>query len=134
MSPNSDFVDETIPRECIEPGAVELRHSSAVLKICALTKGRGMRRRDFLGSAAAGAGMLVWPGLRLAASQIQATLEPGQRQKIEAAIPTKAFIPPRRHRKLLIFDLNVGYGGHRSIATCNLAFTHGAQKPALLRQ
>ncbi|MFW6161551.1 MAG: ThuA domain-containing protein [Planctomycetota bacterium] len=29
---------------------------------------------------------------------------------------------PRKPRKLLIFDLNVGYGGHRSIATANLAF------------
>jgi len=55
--------------------------------------------------------------------EAKVVLEPGQRQRIEAAIPTKAIAVPRRHRKLLIFDLNVGYGGHRSIPTANLAFT-----------
>jgi type 1 glutamine amidotransferase/sugar phosphate isomerase/epimerase len=83
----------------------------------------GMTRRDFLGSAAASAGMLTAPWLGLAAAQAQAVLEPGEQQRIEAAIPTKAFVVPRGHRKLLIFDLNVGYGGHRSIPTANLAFT-----------
>ena len=77
-------------------------------------------RRDFLGSAA---GMLAapWPGL--IAAEAQVVIEPKERQRIEAAIPSKAFARPRRHRKLLIFDLNVGYGGHRSIPTANLAFT-----------
>jgi type 1 glutamine amidotransferase/sugar phosphate isomerase/epimerase len=83
----------------------------------------GMTRRDFLGSAAASAGMLTAPWLGLAAAQAQVVLEPGEQQRIEAAIPTKAFVVPRGHRKLLIFDLNVGYGGHRSIPTANLAFT-----------
>jgi len=82
-----------------------------------------MTRRDFLGSAAASAGMLTAPWLGLAAAQAQVVLEPGEQQRVEAAIPTKAFVVPRRHRKLLIFDLNVGYGGHRSIPTANLAFT-----------
>jgi len=77
-------------------------------------------RRDFLGSAA---GMLAATWLGFGAAEAQVVGEPGQRQRIEAAIPTKAFVPPRRHRKLLIFDLNVGYGGHRSIPTANLAFT-----------
>jgi len=43
--------------------------------------------------------------------------------KIEAAVPAKALVQPRKPRKLLIFDLNVGYGGHGSIATANQAFT-----------
>ena len=80
-------------------------------------------RRDFLGSAAAAAWMLTapWPGL--IAAEAQAVIEPVERQRIEAAIPSKAFARPRRNRNLLIFDLNVGYGGHRSIPTANLAFT-----------
>ena len=41
---------------------------------------------------------------------------------IEAAIPARAFAAPRKPRKLLIFDLNVNYGGHGSIPTANLAF------------
>jgi type 1 glutamine amidotransferase len=45
------------------------------------------------------------------------------RQKIEAAIPDKAPATPLKPRKLLIFDLNVGYGGHGSIPFANLAFT-----------
>jgi type 1 glutamine amidotransferase/sugar phosphate isomerase/epimerase len=46
-----------------------------------------------------------------------------EREKVEAAIPTKALAQPRKARKLLIFDLNVGYGGHPSAKTANLAFT-----------
>ena len=46
-----------------------------------------------------------------------------ERQKIEAAIPEAALVTPAKRRQLLIFDLNVGYGGHRSIAHANLAFT-----------
>ena len=46
-----------------------------------------------------------------------------ERLKIEAAIPTKAMVQPAKARRLLIFDLNVGYGGHGSIPYANLAFT-----------
>jgi type 1 glutamine amidotransferase len=46
-----------------------------------------------------------------------------ERAKIEGAIPAKAVVSPAKPRKLLIFDLNVNYGGHRSIAHANLAFT-----------
>jgi len=46
-----------------------------------------------------------------------------ERLKIEEAIPAKAPAVPARPRKLLIFDLNVGYPGHRSIPYANLAFT-----------
>lgn len=55
-------------------------------------------------------------------------LEKEQREKIEAAIPARAVAPPAKPRKLLIFDLNVGYGGHASIPTANLAFTLMGQK------
>ncbi len=46
-----------------------------------------------------------------------------ERQKIVAAIPEKAPARPAKSRRLLIFDLNVNYGGHGSIAHANLAFT-----------
>ncbi len=52
----------------------------------------------------------------------------GERQKIEAALPAKAPAKPTKARKLLIFDLNVGYPGHRSIPTANLAFTLMGEK------
>ncbi len=50
-------------------------------------------------------------------------IPPEKRLEIEKAIPTKAVATPRQPRKLLIFDLNVGYPGHPSIAYANLAFT-----------
>jgi type 1 glutamine amidotransferase len=46
-----------------------------------------------------------------------------ERLKIEQAIPSKAPAVPAKARKLLIFDRNVGYGGHPSAAHANLAFT-----------
>jgi len=51
-----------------------------------------------------------------------------ERQKVEAALPARAPARPRKPRKLLIFDLNVNYGGHGSIRTANLAFTLMGQK------
>lgn len=80
-------------------------------------------RRDFLSCTAAATGLLAAKWLGLNAAQAQAILSPEERQRIEAAIPTKAFVTPQKNRKLLIFDLNVGYGGHRSIPTANMAFT-----------
>ena len=50
------------------------------------------------------------------------------RQNVEAAIPATAFAKPLKPRKLLIFTLNVNYGGHASIPTANLAFTLMGQK------
>jgi len=120
MSSNLDFVAEEAPEEGRERRAVKPPHSSAGFQTCATTQTRGRTRRDFLGSAAAG--MLVAPWLGPGTVKAQVVDEPGQRQRIEAAIPTKAFITPRKPRKLLVFDLNVGYGGHRSIPTANLAF------------
>ena len=80
---------------------------------------KAVTRRDFLGHVG---GVLAAPWFVLTAAQAQVTSEPTERQRIEAAIPSKAFVRPRKDRKLLIFDLNVGYGGHRSIPTANLAF------------
>jgi type 1 glutamine amidotransferase len=64
---------------------------------------------------------LSW--LKRAGAQTQSTSDSEQRQKVEAALPAKAFITPHKPRRLLIFDLNVNYGGHASIPTANLAFT-----------
>ncbi len=86
---------------------------------------RGITRRDFMGGAA---GILALPLYGLAAAHAQVVIEPEERQRIEAAIPTKAFVTPRKSRKLLIFDLNVGYGGHVSIKTANLAWTLMGEK------
>jgi len=80
-----------------------------------------INRRDFIGSAAAATGILTTPWLGLTAANAQ-TIAADQRWRIEAAIPTKAFAQPQKHRKVLIFDLNVGYGGHGSIPTANMAF------------
>lgn len=80
----------------------------------------GFTRRHFLHLTAAAAGAWATPGLASAAAPIASDAE---RQQIEAAIPTKAPAPPRKPRKLLIFDLNVNYGSHGSIRTANLAFT-----------
>jgi len=79
-------------------------------------------RREFLRATALAGGWLVAP--RLGAAEAEAS----ERERIEAAIPAKAFVPPRKPRKLLIFDLNVGYGGHGSIRTANTAFTLMGQK------
>jgi hypothetical protein len=43
--------------------------------------------------------------------------------RIEAALPPQAPARPAKPRRLLIFTLNVGYGGHASIAYANEAFT-----------
>jgi len=43
------------------------------------------------------------------------------KQKIDAALPTSAPVKPKKPRKLLVLDLNVAYGGHRSIPAENYA-------------
>jgi hypothetical protein len=45
-----------------------------------------------------------------------------ERVRIEEAVPRDAIVRPTKPRKLLVFDLNVGYGGHASIAHANYAF------------
>ncbi len=54
--------------------------------------------------------------------------EPSERERIEAALPARAPVVPQQPRKLLIFDLNVGYGGHASAQTANVAMTLMGQK------
>ena len=51
-----------------------------------------------------------------------------QRRQIEEALPASAVVPPAKPRKLLIFDLNVGYGGHGSIHYANAAFQRMGDK------
>jgi type 1 glutamine amidotransferase/sugar phosphate isomerase/epimerase len=77
-----------------------------------MMKRHGMTRRTFLGCAA---GALAAPRPSLAG-------RPDERRLIEEAIPARAAVTPQKRRRLLIFDLNVGYGGHGSIATANTAF------------
>ena len=57
------------------------------------------------------------------AAELSAVNDPAERLRIEEAIPAKAVVPPKTPRRLLIFDLNVGYGGHRSSRYANYAFT-----------
>jgi len=42
--------------------------------------------------------------------------------KIEAALPESAWATPKKPRRLLIYDANVGYGGHPSADYASLAF------------
>ncbi|MCP4455452.1 MAG: hypothetical protein GY809_28670, partial [Planctomycetes bacterium] len=50
------------------------------------------------------------------------------RAKIMSALPGRAPAPPKQARKLLIFDLNVVYGGHPSRFYANLAFQEMGKK------
>ncbi len=79
-------------------------------------------RREFLGAAVTAAAL----GTRAIAQTKPGDSE--QRQKIEAAIPAKAFAKPRKRRKLLIFDFNVNYGGHPSAKTANVALALMGQR------
>lgn len=64
----------------------------------------------------------------LAAKGAPADVSAEVREQIEQALPTQACVPPQKLRKLLIFDLNVGYGGHGSIAAANHAFARMGEK------
>jgi type 1 glutamine amidotransferase/sugar phosphate isomerase/epimerase len=77
-------------------------------------------RRVFLRSVAAATGILAAPRIKTVTAKT--ALTPDQLGKIKAAIPATAFVRPRKHRRLLIFHLNVGYGGHASIPAANTAF------------
>jgi type 1 glutamine amidotransferase/sugar phosphate isomerase/epimerase len=48
-------------------------------------------------------------------------LDPADKEKIDAALPSAAPAKPRKPRKLLVMDLNIAYGGHRSIPAENYA-------------
>jgi type 1 glutamine amidotransferase/HEAT repeat protein len=55
-------------------------------------------------------------------------VSPEERVKLEAAIPSTAPVPPKKPRRLLVFDLNVGRFGHPSIPYANLAMELMGQK------
>ncbi len=73
-------------------------------------------------------GLTILSGKWAAAADPPAVKDPADRAKIEQAIPARAFAAPAKARKLLIFDLNVNYGGHGSIAHANYAFTLMGEK------
>lgn len=77
-------------------------------------------RRAFLGGTI---GLLASRWLGRVSAQPRTEANPEEIKRIEAALPAKAFATPQKPRRLLIFDLNVGYGGHGSIPTANTAFT-----------
>ncbi|MBN2505521.1 MAG: ThuA domain-containing protein [Verrucomicrobia bacterium] len=90
-------------------------------------------RRRFLRRLTTATGLLAapkLPGLRAAQpdprpsppAMVSANLSGADRDRIHAALPEKAFVTPRRPRRLLIFNLNVNYGGHASIPTAQFAF------------
>jgi len=58
---------------------------------------------------------------RSAAIRTPASLTLEDRTEIEAALPKQAVVKPKKARKLLVLDLNVAYGGHRSIPAENFA-------------
>ena len=62
-------------------------------------------------------------GTAVRAADLIPGVTPEERAKIEQAIPAKAPAAPKQPRKLLVFDLNVGYPGHRSIPHANLAIS-----------
>ncbi|MHC4516958.1 MAG: ThuA domain-containing protein, partial [Planctomycetota bacterium] len=82
-----------------------------------------MTRRALLSRTSAAVGALFVPAIERATAQTRVRERPREQQRIERAIPTEPFVGPRKPRRLLIFDLNVGYGGHGSIPTANQAFT-----------
>ncbi len=83
-------------------------------------------RRAFLARAATCA--LALAGSATAAQSGETPATASDRDLIEAALPPRAMVSPRKPRKLLIFDRNVNYGGHASIPTANLAFELMGQK------
>ena len=58
---------------------------------------------------------------RTAAIRTPANLALDDRTEIEAALPKQAVVKPKKTRRLLVLDLNVAYGGHRSIPAENFA-------------
>lgn len=56
-----------------------------------------------------------------------APVTPAQRELIEREVPRTAPATPRKPRKLLVMDLNVGRGGHPSIPHANLAIERMGQ-------
>jgi len=85
-------------------------------------------RRQFLRTTIqAGATPTVWTAIQSASLAAQ---EPDETARIEAAVahlPGPPAVKPRKPRRLLIFDRNVGYGGHPSARTAARAFKRMGQ-------
>jgi type 1 glutamine amidotransferase/sugar phosphate isomerase/epimerase len=69
--------------------------------------------------------ILLFGAGRVAASR---ELEPAERAQVDAVLPQRAPASPQKARKLLVFDLNVNYGGHGSIPFANYAFEQMGQR------
>jgi type 1 glutamine amidotransferase len=65
---------------------------------------------------------LLWVSNQGAWAQHPVLNDAEGRAKIEKSIPTQTMAAPHKPRRLLIFDLNVNYGGHGSISYANYAF------------
>ncbi len=63
-----------------------------------------------------------------AGDAVRAAIREDDRLKIEEALPAEAFAKPTKPRKLLIFDVNVGYPGHPSRFYANFAFQRMGEK------
>lgn len=72
--------------------------------------------------------LLPPPAARAQAFSLPLNAGPEDTQRIEAALPAAAPARPLKPRRLLIFDLNVVYGGHGSIPVANTAFTLMGQR------
>ena len=72
---------------------------------------------------------LFLPGATTAMAQNpRQVLSEEAKQQVEAALPAQTPATARKSRKLLIYDGNVGYGGHGSIPYANHAFTRMGEK------
>jgi type 1 glutamine amidotransferase len=65
---------------------------------------------------------------RTAATRGLDKLDPADKEKIDASLPTAAIAQPKKPRKLLVLDLNIPYGGHRSIPAENYAVDQMGKK------
>ncbi len=72
---------------------------------------------------------LFLPGATMAMAQNpRRALSEEAKQQVEAALPAQTPATARKSRRLLIYDGNVGYGGHGSIPYANHAFTRMGEK------
>jgi len=72
--------------------------------------------------------LLLAPATSAFAERPRRPLSDEARQQVERALPAKAPAVAREARRLLIYDGNVGYGGHASIPYANHAFTCMGEK------
>ena len=96
------------------------RHDHTPRFSCPPEPAPALTRRAFLARTATS--VLTLSCTATAVRAAETAVAGDERDLMEAAIPARAFAPPRKPRKLLIFDRNVNYGGHGSIPTANLAF------------